>query len=96
MVSHTIECCAFVVQGSKGSIAYSGDTGRPSGCGGPHQTPDLRAMLMEVSFPNREQRLATNSGHHTPKTLGPELRKYERSKELPVILYHIKPVFRPR
>jgi hypothetical protein len=48
---------------------------------------------MEVSFPNREQRLATASGHHTPRTLGIELRKHARSKELPFILYHIKPVF---
>ena len=35
--------------------------------------PDLRALLMEVSFPNREQGLAMVSGHHTPRTLAADL-----------------------
>jgi len=94
MVSHTIECCAFVIEGPSGALAYSGDTGPTDRLWEVlNETKDLRAMLMEVSFPNREQRLATASGHHTPRTLGIELRKHHRSKELPFILYHIKPVF---
>jgi ribonuclease BN (tRNA processing enzyme) len=94
LVSHTIECCAFVVEGSNGTIAYSGDTGPTDRLWEVlNETKGVRAMLMEVSFPNREQRLATASGHHTPRTLGIELRKHYQSKELPFILYHIKPVF---
>ena len=50
-------------------------------------------MLMEVSFPNRRQELATISGHHTPRTLGLELKKYRAPKALPTLLYHIKPSF---
>jgi 3',5'-cyclic-nucleotide phosphodiesterase len=46
-----------------------------------------------VSFPNREQRLATVSGHHTPRTLAADLKKYRAPKDLPTMLYHIKPVF---
>jgi cAMP phosphodiesterase len=95
-VSHTIECCAFIVEGKSGALAYSGDTGPTdrlwevlNGAG----VKDLRAMLMEVSFPNREQNLATLSGHHTPRTLGLELKKYKKVKDLPFLLYHIKPVF---
>ena len=56
-------------------------------------TTDLKALLMEVSFPNSEQRLATASGHHTPKTLALDLKKLDRVKDLPIVLYHIKPVF---
>lgn len=94
MVSHTIDCCAFVIQGPNGSIAYSGDTGPTERLWEVlNETPNLRAMLMEVSFPNREQRLATASGHHTPRTLAVDLRKHHNAKELPFILYHIKPVF---
>ena len=33
------------------------------------------------------------SGHHTPKTLAVELKKYKRSKDLPTMLYHMKPAF---
>ena len=94
MVTHTIDCCAFIVNGSNGSIAYSGDTGPTDRLWEVlNETKDLRAMLMEVSFPNREQKLATASGHHTPRTLALDLKKHNRAKELPFLLYHIKPVF---
>jgi 3',5'-cyclic-nucleotide phosphodiesterase len=48
---------------------------------------------MEVSYPDREQKLATVSGHHTPRTLGAEMKKYRAPKDLPTLLYHIKPTF---
>lgn len=94
LVSHTIESAGFVIEGPGGSIAYSGDTGPTERMWEVlNGLTDLRAMLMEVSFPNREQRLATVSGHHTPQTLDRELRKYRAPKDLPTMLYHIKPVF---
>jgi 3',5'-cyclic-nucleotide phosphodiesterase len=94
MVSHTIDAAAFVVEGPDGAIAYSGDTGPTERLWEVlNEQRDLRALLMEVSFPDREQRLATASGHHTPRTLGIELQKYRAPKDLPTLLYHIKPVF---
>jgi 3',5'-cyclic-nucleotide phosphodiesterase len=94
LVAHTIESAAFVVEAPDGAIAYSGDTGPTDRLWEVlNDQKDLRALLMEVSFPNREQRLATLSGHHTPKTLGVELKKYRAPKDLPTMLYHIKPVF---
>jgi 3',5'-cyclic-nucleotide phosphodiesterase len=93
-VTHTIDAAAFVVEGSDGAIAYSGDTGPTDRLWEVlNEQRDLRALLMEVSFPNREQRLATASGHHTPRTLEAELQKYRAPKDLPTMLYHIKPVF---
>jgi len=99
LVSHTIETCGVVVESPKEgrSIAYSGDTGPTSRLW--HvldATPNLKAMLMEVSFPNDEQRVATLSGHHTPKTLAADLKKLEKSKEIPFLLYHIKPSFQAK
>lgn len=94
MVSHTIECCAFVVEGPKGAIAYSGDTGPTDRLWEVlNAQENLVGMLMEVSFPNDQQRLANVSGHHTPKTLGVEMKKYKTPKDLPTFLYHIKPSF---
>lgn len=97
MVSHTIDSCAFLVRtkgGKGGAIAYSGDTGPTDRLWEVlNEAKDLRAMLMEVSFPNEQQRLATVSGHHTPATLGPELLKLDRHKDVPMLLYHIKPTF---
>jgi 3',5'-cyclic-nucleotide phosphodiesterase len=94
MVSHTIECCAFVVTGKDGTLAYSGDTGPTDRLWEVlNEVPNLKGMLMEVSFPNSEQQVASLSGHHTPRTLGPELHKLQNAKDLPVLLYHIKPVY---
>jgi 3',5'-cyclic-nucleotide phosphodiesterase len=101
MVSHTIECCAFAVEcpakKGGGTIAYSGDTGPTERLWQVlNETPNLRAMLMEVSFPNEQQELANVSGHHTPSTLGLEMKKYKKPKDLPTFLYHIKPSFQAR
>jgi 3',5'-cyclic-nucleotide phosphodiesterase len=94
LVTHTIEAAAFLVEGRDGSIAYSGDTGPTERLWEVlNAQQSLRALLMEVSFPNREQGLATLSGHHTPRTLSAELREYRAPQDLPTLLYHIKPVF---
>src|SRR5579859_1460575 len=95
-VSHTIECCGFTVRGKDGTLAYSGDTGPTDRLWEVlSETEDLKALLMEVSFPNGESRLARVSGHHTPDTLAKDMRKLTngRVKELPTLLYHIKPSF---
>jgi cAMP phosphodiesterase len=94
MVDHTIESSAFVVESGDGAIAYSGDTGPTRRLWEVlNEVPNLKALLIEVSFPNRLQKLATVSGHHTPRTLARELKKYKRSKHLPTMLYHMKPAF---
>ncbi len=93
-VSHTIDASAFVVDKNGAAVAYSGDTGPTDRLWTVlNEQKDLRALLMEVSFPNEQQRLATISGHHTPQTLIKDLQKYARPKELPTLLYHIKPAF---
>ena len=93
-VSHTIEAAALIVTGPGGTIAYSGDRGPTDRLREVlAEVPDLRALLMEVSFPNREQHIATLSGHHTPQTLITDLKKLELVKELPTMLFHIKPHF---
>jgi 3',5'-cyclic-nucleotide phosphodiesterase len=93
-VSHTIDTCGFTIRGRDGVLAYSGDTGPTERLWEVlNETKDLKAMLMEVSFPNSEARLAHVSGHHTPATLAADLKKLDLRKELPVLLYHIKPSF---
>ena len=93
-VSHTIDTSAFIVDKDGVAVAYSGDTGPTDRLWEAlNETKDLRALLMEVSFPNEMQKLATLSGHHTPQTLVKDLQKYARPRDLPTLLYHIKPAF---
>ena len=92
-VRHTVESAGFVVRRGASAFAISGDTGPTTAFWREvNRTPDLRAILVEMSFPNRMQRLADRSGHLTPRTLAGELAKVER-RDVPVYLYHLKPAF---
>ena len=95
-VNHTIDTCAFTIRGKDGVLAYSGDTGPTDRLWEVlRETEGLKAMLMEVSFPNEEARLARASGHHTPQSLLKDMQKLgaAAARELPTLLYHIKPSF---
>lgn len=94
MVNHTIDTSAFMVETPSGAIAYSGDTGPTDRLWEVIRAQDdLKAVLMEVSFPDEHHQLAKVSGHHTPETLGVDLGKLDEKRGLPILLYHIKPVF---
>ncbi|NTX03996.1 3',5'-cyclic-nucleotide phosphodiesterase [Myxococcus sp. CA051A] len=92
-VSHPVESCGFIISNGKTSLAMSGDTGPTDKLWKAlNQTRDLKALLLETSFPNALQSLADISGHLTPHTLGLELQKFERNGTS-VMLYHLKPAF---
>lgn len=95
LVDHTVEACAFVVERDNASLAYTGDTGPTERLWVELAKRDnLKALIMEVAFPNEQATLARISGHHTPATLEQELHKLpEQHRDLPVLLFHIKPVF---
>jgi ribonuclease BN (tRNA processing enzyme) len=95
-VRHPVESVGFVVSRGRSSFAISGDTG-PTTRFWKHvnAAPGLKALLVEVSFPNELQRLADLSGHLTPRTLASELAKLDRA-DLPILLYHLKPTYAAR
>jgi len=93
-VNHTVEAAGFVVDDGTSALGFSGDTGPTDRLWEVlDAAPNLKALLMEVSFPNDKQALATRSGHHTPQTLRTDLAKLASSSELSTMLYHIKPPF---
>jgi ribonuclease BN (tRNA processing enzyme) len=93
-VSHTIDCAALILDGPRGTIAYSGDTGPTDKLWEAlNRVKKLSLLMMEVSFPNSEHHLAKISGHHTPETLARDLAKYKQPSDLNVLLYHIKPFY---
>ena len=93
-VSHTIDCSGFLVDDGASAIAYSGDTAATDELWKVlNGVTNLQALLLEVSFPDDQQDLAIRSGHHTPSSLSADLRKYKAPKDLPTLLYHMKPTF---
>jgi cAMP phosphodiesterase len=95
LVDHSVEAAAFLVGDSESVVCYSGDTGPTERLWDVLQEqPNLRALVMEVAFPNEQAKLAYDSCHHTPKSLEAELKKLGvKKRDLPVLLFHIKPVF---
>lgn len=93
LVHHTVESAAFIVRRGRSTFAYSGDTGPTDRLWEVLQGVELKALLMEVSFPNAQSELAKVSGHHTPRSLEQDLRKLGARDGLPILLFHIKPSF---
>ena len=92
-VRHPVESVGFVVSNGRSAFAISGDTGPTTAFWKQvNATSGLKALLVELSFPNQLQRLADLSGHLTPRTLARELGKLE-SADLPILLYHLKPAY---
>lgn len=97
-VDHSVPSCGFLM-GRSGAcddytLAYSGDTGpteRFWQVVGYH--PGIRALITEVSFPDRMHELATISGHLTTSAFARELEKLEPSDERRVFVYGMKPAF---
>jgi len=92
-VCHPVESVGFLVSDGRSQIAISGDTGPTEAFWARvDRARNLKALLVEVSFPNDLQGLADVSGHLTPSTLHSELAKLSR-RDVPVLLYHLKPAY---
>ena len=96
-VHHTVDAAGFLVEGPKGTLGCTGDTGPTDRFWElASREKKLCAVLAEVAFPSDEQKLATESGHHTPNTLAKDLEKLHAPDDVAVLAYHIKPVFQAR
>ncbi len=91
-VNHIVPTTGLLLRQGSSSIIFTSDTGPTDRIWEvANQTADLRALITEVSFPNRLQNVADVSLHLTPATLARELAKLER--EVEVYLYHYKPPY---
>ncbi|MEM8610041.1 MAG: 3',5'-cyclic-nucleotide phosphodiesterase [Myxococcota bacterium] len=94
LVNHTVDTSAFIIREGGSSLVYGGDSGPTEALWERvNALDDLQALMIEVSFPNDQGELAARSLHHTPSSLEAELRKITHGDDLPIMLYHIKPVF---
>jgi ribonuclease BN (tRNA processing enzyme) len=90
-VHHPVYSVGYIIEGRDGAIAFSGDTGPTDELWkAVNATPNLKALFLELSFPNSMQWLADISGHLTPRTVMSELAKLDR-RGARVYLYHLKP-----
>ena len=91
-VNHIVPTIGFLLRQGGSSVIFTSDTGPTERIWEvANATADLKALIVEVSFPNELQNVADVSLHLTPQTLAKELAKLTR--EVPVYLYHLKPPY---
>jgi len=75
-VNHVVPAVGYLVNGPSGSLAFSGDTTETeefwkvlNGCS------DLRHVIVETSFPDKDEAICRLAHHFTPRMLVQELNK---------------------
>lgn len=91
-LSHAVLSVGYLIEGDFGVFLHLGDTGPTEEVWRVvKDIPNLRAVVIGTSFPNRLQHLADLSGHLTPQGLKAELAKANVKAE--VYVYHLKPQY---
>lgn len=91
-VTHPVPCIGFLLEQDDMQVIYTGDTGYTDRIWEiANAQPNLKAVIMDCSFPNALQDLAYVSGHLTPNGVLQELQKFDAVGRVPVYLYHMKP-----
>jgi ribonuclease BN (tRNA processing enzyme) len=88
--NHTVAAAGFQMSNARGSIVYSGDTSPNDEFWHiVNSIQDLKYLIIETAFANREQDLAVLSKHMFPVQLGRELFKFKADAQL--YITHLKP-----
>lgn len=93
-VNHIVPTVGMIVSDGKTTVAFSSDTAETEDFWTlVNKTPRIDALLIEASFPNSLSKLAEDSRHFTPESLGRELQKLKHHG-LDILTVHLKPAYR--
>lgn len=96
-VNHPVPAVGFVVSDGTSSFIYSADTGPNEGLWmEARKVKNLKAIIVDTSFPNGFDGVAALSGHFTPAQLHEDLTKARVGTDVPLYIYHIKPVHKKK
>lgn len=89
-VDHTVPAVGYQIDSGAGSLVFSGDTGIcPDFWQAINRIDNLKYLIIECAFPNREQSLALLSKHLCPEMLASGLRQLKRA--CTIYITHLKP-----
>lgn len=82
-VLHSVPSLGYTVQNSGGVFAISGDT-RTNETLWPvlNACEGLKVLVIEVSFPDEQEKLATLAGHYCPSTMSQDLARLEHEPDI--------------
>ncbi len=88
--THTVPAVGYLLDSGKGSLVFTGDTGPNDALWSVvNRIENLKFLIIETSFSDKDRKLAEVSQHLCPSTLAEELAKLERPAE--VYITHLKP-----
>jgi cAMP phosphodiesterase len=88
--NHTVPAVGYCVDNGRNALVFSGDTSANDALWKVvNRTPNLRYLIIETAFPNKERDVAVASKHLCPRMLAEELDKMRVSPE--VFITHLKP-----
>jgi cAMP phosphodiesterase len=96
-MNHPVPAVGFLVSDGRSSFIYSADTGPNEKLWAEaKKAKNLKGIIVDTSFPNSMDFVAGLSGHFTPAQLHEDLRAAKVGNDVPVYIYHIKPVHKQR
>jgi ribonuclease BN (tRNA processing enzyme) len=88
--NHTVPAVGYVMETGRNALIFSGDTYTNDALWKVvNKTPNLRYLIIETAFSNKERDIAAASKHLCPKMLAEELEKMRVMPE--VFITHLKP-----
>lgn len=93
-VAHVVPTQGFLIECpvADASVLYTADTSTTDRIWAlASDRANLKAVIVDCSFPNEYEELARLSGHMTPSLLGRDLAKLGRACD--ILVYHIKPMY---
>ncbi|MCG3160534.1 MAG: hypothetical protein JMDDDDMK_01603 [Acidobacteria bacterium] len=92
-VTHTVLTHGLIVEDDRSALLFTSDTGATERIWQvTSECDNLRAIFIDLSFPNRMTELARASQHHSPATLLEEMSKMKPG--IPIYAVHIKAAYR--
>jgi cAMP phosphodiesterase len=91
-MNHTVRTIGLAVEDDRSAVIVTSDTYHTEEIWRlANRLEHLKALFVDVSYPNEMQALAAASRHFTPRSLAEELRKLKHAA--PVFAVHLKPQF---
>ncbi len=88
--NHTVPAVGYLLDSGRASLAYTGDTTTNDDLWKVvNEAPNLRYLIIETAFSNKERDIAVASKHLCPDMLAQELEKMKARPE--VFITHLKP-----
>jgi ribonuclease BN (tRNA processing enzyme) len=88
--NHTVPAVGYRLESSRAALIFSGDTCTNDALWRVvNSTPNLKYLIIETAFSNKERHIAAASKHLCPQMLAEELEKMRATPE--VFITHLKP-----